>query len=380
MNNLSAIFLVLIFGDPLRLEGGEGAESGTTGPDGVVSVSGGDDVDDTGLGALGVHLLGKSVSEALVQGGTTGADDVLVQVGSNIEIALGDRLEGKVGDAGGLVTLLDEGGLEDGLGGHEAGLVHLDRLTIGQLVVSLVHGRGAGLLASLLEVEGNERELLLDGAHDLEPGTLATLLSDTVISEELDHVLADNATGNEVLADGVGDGEALEDGDSVGDTIAGVDDETGGTAIGVQGKHSLDGNVETGDLEGLEHDRSHLFSVGLGVAGSLGEEDLVLTGVDTELVGESVLPDLLHIFPRVDNTRLDGVSQVQHTSHLVSLITNIVGLGLDTDELLVGSRATNNGRELDGGGRLAGETGLEDTGSVVNNNSLFLHFDLWLFS
>ena len=126
VDDLSAIFLVLVFGNPLGLEGREGAESGTTGPDGVVSVSGSDDVDDARLRALGVQLLGESLREAFVQGGTTGADDVLVQVGSNIEIALGDRLVSKLVDTRGLVTLLDEVGPENGLGSGETGSVHVD--------------------------------------------------------------------------------------------------------------------------------------------------------------------------------------------------------------------------------------------------------------
>ena len=36
----------------------------------------------------------------------------------------------------------------------------------------------------------------------------------------------------------------------------------------------------------------HLFTVGLGVQGSLGKEDGVLFGGNTELVVEGVMPDL----------------------------------------------------------------------------------------
>merc|ERR1719422_2681772 len=67
--------------------------------------------------------------------------------------------------------------------------------------------------------------------------------------------------------DGVGESVSLIDGDGVRDTISGVEDNTGGTSRGVQGEDSLDGDVHSGCVEGLEHDLGHLFSVGLGVEG-----------------------------------------------------------------------------------------------------------------
>ena len=166
----------------------------------------------------------------------------------------------------------------------------------------------------------------------------------------------------------MGNGEALVDGDGVSDTISGVDDETGGTAIGVEGEDGLDGDVETSNLESLEHDLGHLLSVGLGVAGSLGEEETMLAGVDSELVGESVLPDLLHVVPVLDDTGLNGVVKLEDTSHLLGLITDVLGLAFSADKLLIGSGATNDGRELDRGVVVSGETGLEDTGAIVDDD------------
>jgi len=168
----------------------------------------------------------------------------------------------------------------------------------------------------------------------------------------------------------VGNGEALEDRDSVGNTITRVDNETSGTAIGIEGEHGLDGNVETSDAEGLEHDGGHLRSVGFGIVGSLSEEDAVLGGIDSELVGESVLPDLLHVVPALDDTGLDGVVELEDTSHLLGLITNVLALALRADELLVGSGATNDGGELNGRSVVSGETGLEDTGAIIDDDVL----------
>ena len=83
--------------------------------------------------------------------------------------------------------------------------------------------------------------------------------------------------------DGVGKSISLIDGHGVGDTISRVHDDTGGTARGIEGEHSLDGHVHGGGVEGLEHDLCHLLSVGLGVQGGLSQEDGVLLRGDTEL-------------------------------------------------------------------------------------------------
>ena len=83
------------------------------------------------------------------------------------------------------------------------------------------------------------------------------------------------------------------DGDGMGNTITGIHNDTGGTSGSVEGKNSLDGDVHGGSVESLEHDLGHLLTVSLGVKGSLSEEDGVLFGGNTELVEESVMPDLL---------------------------------------------------------------------------------------
>merc|ERR1712035_256021 len=106
--------------------------------------------------------------------------------------------------------------------------------------------------------------------------------------------------------DSVGKGVTFVDGDVVGNTITSVEDDTGGSAGGVEGEDGLDADVHGGDVEGLEHDLGHLFSVGLGVEGGLGEEGGVLLWGDSELVVEGVVPDLLHIVPVGDDTVLDG--------------------------------------------------------------------------
>merc|ERR1719188_2752582 len=90
-----------------------------------------------------------------------------------------------------------------------------------------------------------------------------------------------------------GESVSFIDGDGVRDTISGVKDDTSGTSRGVQGEDSLDGHIHGGGVEGLEHDLGHLLSVGLGVEGSLGQENWMFLWSNTELVVESVMPDLV---------------------------------------------------------------------------------------
>merc|ERR1712176_907674 len=111
----------------------------------------------------------------------------------------------------------------------------------------------------------------------------------------------------------MGESVTLVDGDTVGDTVTGVHDDTGGTSGSVQGEDSLDGNIHGGHVESLEHDLGHLLTVSLGVEGSLSQEDGLLLGGNTELVVEGVVPDLLHIIPVGDDSVLNGVLQGEDT-------------------------------------------------------------------
>ena len=147
----------------------------------------------------------------------------------------------------------------------------------------------------------------------------------------------------------------------MGDTITRIQDDTGGSARGVQGEYSLDGDVHGGGVEGLEHDLGHLLPVGLGVQGSLSEHSRVLLRGNSELVVEGVMPDLLHIVPVGDDSVLDGVLQSKDTPLALGLISD-VGVLLshaNHDTLMPGS--ANNGGEDGSGSVISGKTGLNHT-------------------
>jgi hypothetical protein len=87
-----------------------------------------------------------------------------------------------------------------------------------------------------------------------------------------------------------------------------------------------------------------------------------------------VVPDLLHIIPILDDTVLDGVRDLENTSLLLGLITEVLFLALNTNENTDVLGSSNDGGEDSSGGIFSRETGLDDTGAVINDEDLlFCH-------
>jgi hypothetical protein len=80
-------------------------------------------------------------------------------------------------------------------------------------------------------------------------------------------ILGHLSSGKVVSLDCVGQSVALVDGDGACDSIAGVENETGGAASRIQGQNCLACDIEGGNVEGFEHDFGHLLTVALGVFG-----------------------------------------------------------------------------------------------------------------
>merc|ERR1711902_328072 len=214
-----------------------------------------------------------------------------------------------------------EGWLEESLGTSESLVSDGDDLTVGKLKGLLEGGGGSSGGHLLLEVKGNVAELLLDVTDNLTlSGGGESVAS---LGEDLHQVVGELTSSKVKSEDGVGESVTFVDGDVVRSTISRVHDNTGGTSRGVEGEDSLDGNVHGRRVEGLEHDLGHLLTVGLGVEGSLGQEDGLLLGGDTELVEECVMPDLLHVIPVGDDSVLHGVLQGEDTPLGLGLVTDI---------------------------------------------------------
>merc|ERR1711893_75300 len=178
----------------------------------------------------------------------------------------------------------------------------------------------------------------------------------------------------------MGESVTLIDGDGVGNTITRVHDNTSGTTRGIEGEDSLDGNIHGGHVEGLKHDLSHLFTVGLGVEGSLSKEDGLLLWGNAELIVEGVMPDLLHVVPVGDDTMLNWVLQGEDTPLGLGLVSNIGVLLTHTDHDALVSWATNDGGEDSSWGIITGEASLAHAGAIVNDQSgnvLVTHLGVW---
>jgi hypothetical protein len=346
--------VILGLRDPHLLEGGQGGKDGTTDPDGVLSLRRSDNLDLHGGRSKSSELLGHALSNSREHSGTTRHDDVGVKILTDINVALHDGLEGAVMDTRGFLS--DEGRLEKHFSTTESLAADDNDVSIRKLV-GLLEGRGlSGSLGLLVEVKCNIGELLLDVTDNftLSGGGEGV----AALGEDLHEVISQISAGKIQTDNGVGKSVTFIDRDSVGDTITGVKHAASGAARGVQGKHGLDVDVHGRDVEGLEHDLGHALSVGLRVKGGLSEEDRVLLRSHTELVVESVMPDLLHVVPVGHDTVLNGVLQGEHTSLGLSLVTDIGVLLVHAnhDSRMLG--ATHNGRKHSAGSIVTSETGL----------------------
>merc|ERR1712088_142473 len=365
VDNGWAALIVFLLGDPHLLEGGEGRQDGSSDPDGVFPFWGSNDLDLNGGWGKSGDLLLHTISNTGVHGGATGHDGVGVQVLPDVNIALHDGVVGGLMDTAGFHS--EEGRLEEGFGGTEPLVANGDDLTVGKLIGLLEGGGGGSGGHLLLEVKGDIAELFLDVTDNLALSGSGERV--TTLSEDLHEVVGELTASQVQTKDGVGESITLIDGDVVGDTIAGVHDHTGGTTGGIEGEDGLDGNIHGGHVEGLEHDLSHLFTVSLGVEGSLSKEDGLLLGCNTEFIVEGVMPDLLHIIPVGDDTVFNRVLQGEDTSLGLSLVTDIGILLTHTDHDTLVAGASNDGGEDSPGGVITSESSLAHAGAIVDNQS-----------
>jgi len=363
VDNGWSCLVVLLLGDPHSLEGGEGSQDGATNPDRVLSLWWGDDLDLHGGWGEGGDLLLHSVGNTWVHGGTTGEDVVGVEVLSDINIALHDGVVGGLVDTGGLHT--DEGRLEEGLGAPEPLVTDGDDLAVGKLVGLLEGGGGGGGGHLLLEVEGDVAELLLDVSDDLSLGGGDEAVAS--LGEDLHEVVGEISTGKIESHDGVWESVTLVHWDVVGNSITGVEDDTGGSARGVEGEHGLDGDVHGWEVEGLEHDLGHLFSVSFWVQWSFGEKGWAFFWGNSELVVVGVVPDFFHIIPVGDDTVFDWVFQGEDTSFGLGFVSDVGVFLAHTDHNTLVSWSTDDGWEDGSWSIVTGETALAESGTVIDN-------------
>jgi len=317
-------------------------QDGSTDPHGVFPLAWGVDLDlHLGWGEVD-HLLLESLGDSSVHSSTTGHDHVLVEVFSDIDVALHDGLEGELVDWWDFTTNGAEW-VKESLWASELLVTDGDDVAIWELILLLFGGGVLELLHLFLVVEGDVAKLLLDVSDDLEFGRGGEGWS--ALSEDLGEISGEISSGEVVSLDGVWQRVTLVDWDGVSNTITGVDDATGDSTGGVEGEDGLDGDVELGNVEVLEEDLDHSLSVLLGVSWGLSEEGTLLVGGDAKLLVVAVMPDLLHVIPVVDDTMFNWIVELENTSLLLGLFSDIAILlfGCGDDGLLL--RVSDNGWE-----------------------------------
>merc|ERR1712198_209180 len=212
---------------------------------------------------------------------------------------------------------------------------------------------------------GNIAELFLDVTDNLTLSCGGERI--TSLGEDIHQVVGELTSSKVKTDDCVWESITLIHGNTVGDTVTGVHDNTGGTSGGVEGENSLDGNIHGRHVEGLEHDLGHLLTVSLWVEGSLSEEDGLFLRGNTELIVEGVVPDLLHVIPVGDDSVLNGVLEGEDTSLGLSLISNIGILLSHTDHHTLVTGTSNNGGEDSSGSVISSKTSFAHAGTIVNN-------------
>merc|ERR1719508_293918 len=365
VDNGWAALIILLLGDPHLLEGGEGSKDGSSDPDRVLPLWWSNDLDLDGGWSKGSDLLLHTVSNTRVHSGASGHDSVGIQVLTDVNIALHDGVVGSLVDATGFHS--KEGWLEESLRAAETLIANGDDLAVGKLIRLLKGGGGSSSGHLLLKVKGNIAELLLDVTDNLTLSSGGERVA--ALSEDLHQVVGELTSSKVKTDNSMGKGITFIDGDTMGDTISRVHDNTSGTARGIEGEDSLDGNIHGGHVEGLEHDLGHLLTVSLWVERSLSQEDGLFLWGNTELVVEGVVPDLLHIIPVGDDSVLNGVLEGEDTSLGLCFISNIGILLSHTDHYTLMARTSNNGGEDSSRSIISSETSLAHARAIVTDKS-----------
>merc|ERR1711994_1088964 len=339
VNDGWAALIIFLLGDPHLLEGGGGSQ--------------------------GSDLLLHTVSNTRVHGGATRHDSVGIEVLPDVNITLHDGVVGGLMDTTGLHA--QERRVEEGLRGTEALMANGNDLAIGKFIGLLQGGGSSSSGHLLLKVKSNIAKLLLDVTDNLPLSSGGERVA--TLSQDLHEVVGELTASQVQAEDGMGESITLIDGNSVGDTISRVHDNTSGTARGIKGQDSLDGNIHGRHVEGLEHDLGHLLTVSLRVERSFSEEDRLFLRGNAELIVESVMPDLFHVIPVGDDAMLNRVLEGKDTSLGLGLISNIGIFLTHAHHHTLVARASNDGWEDSSRSIVSSKASFAHARAIVNDKS-----------
>ena len=129
------------------------------------------------------------------------------------------------------------------------------------------------------------------------------------IGDEIGNV----APGKRDMFDTAVDDEPIHNRDYMSHSVSWVEDSPSVADItchswwGNQSKNCLHSDVKSLDVEGLEHDLSHVLPILGWIEGRFGQDEDVFLGVATEIVEHTPVPELLHEVPIADDTSFNGV-------------------------------------------------------------------------
>jgi len=193
--------------------------------------------------------------------------------------------------------------------------------------------------------------------------------------QQLDQVLGHVASRDVEAADVGGQRVALVDRDDVRHSVARVDHDAGEQALRVQRQHRLDGAVHARKVVLFEHRLDEGLAVLLRIHRRLGQHDLVLRGVDLELLAKGVVVEVAHVLPPLHDPVRDWVRRLQHVPCRSALVANHDVLELDLPHLLLGAedgpaddRREDVRREV-----VAREAALDKPGAIVADDRRLAH-------
>ena len=138
VDNGWSTLVVLLLGDPHLLEGRERGQDGASDPHRVLPLWWSNDLDLHCGRSQGCDLLLHTVGDAGVHGATSRENGVGIEILTDVDVTLHDRVVASLMDTSRLHT--QEAGLEEGLRASETLVADGDDLSIGQLIALLEGG------------------------------------------------------------------------------------------------------------------------------------------------------------------------------------------------------------------------------------------------
>ena len=164
--------------------------------------------------------------------------------------------------------------IEESFGASEHLGSNFDNVTIWEFIFFSFSGVVFEGFHFFVKVKSYIAEFFLDVPDNFSFGRGSESVS--LFSEESHHVIGKVSTGKIISLDSMWERVTLIDWDSMSNTITRIHNATSNSTRGVEGKNSLNSNIESWDVEILKENLDHSLSVLLGVSWSFSEESTLV--------------------------------------------------------------------------------------------------------